>query len=499
MAKKSTDGTSYASGIYYSQYNIRRDFSKGTMRQLSQSVAPATSYNLALNMDSDVITGGLISRLGTAIVGTQRASSSCYGIGNYNRTESSGSKLFAAFPVGGTTTIFDMIDGTKNLTGDTGSLRTRFCSYLDSIVRVNGTDACKAYDNSSWVTTGGAFDVANMPLFHVVIEWKDRIYGALKNSDKLSFSSIANPSTRTISWTDTTSITGAGYMMMSQEDGGGGITALEKVPGYLLIFKQRTMKRWDGSTTYPEDLINQGVPTQECVCRGREIVYFINQKGVWVTNGGYPTRISRPIQDFVDNIADWSSVTSYGDDEHIYFSIGDVIIGLDTFSNVVLKYNIEDATWDVRSYYNSIQAIGQLVDANGKRWVVVGDDNGRTLVLNSGTSDYAPSPKAIPCTVEPHGIDWGILGNIKEVQRLIVYTENVSAGKVLWRSSNRGADYKEFGKITQPVSDLNSPQNSVRGNSIGLKFTWTTGSERTTFSGFEFPQNSVIITQNTEE
>ena len=62
--------------------------------------------------------------------------------------------------------------------------------------------------------------MANMPLFNKIIEWKDRVYGVLPNSDKLSFSSIADPTTRTISWTDATPITGIGYIMMSQEDGG---------------------------------------------------------------------------------------------------------------------------------------------------------------------------------------------------------------------------------------------------------------------------------------
>ncbi|MCX6822319.1 MAG: hypothetical protein NTW30_06100 [Candidatus Aenigmarchaeota archaeon] len=494
MATTKKDNINYAKGERFV------NFSKGTMRQIFFGMAPLGTYKLALNMDSDVEVGSLVSRLGTAIVGVQRqAGASCLGIGNYNRTQSAGSKLFAVFSDGTNNIVKDMIDNTKNLTGDTKNLKTRFCSYLDEIVRVNGTDAAKAYNNTAWITTGGAFDLANMPLFDKVIEWKDRIYGALPNSDKVTFSSIANPSTRTISWTDITPTTGTGYIMMAQEDGGGGITAFEKVPGYLLVFKQRTMKRWDGSTTFPEDLVNQGVPSQECVTRSKEIVYFINQKGIWVTNGGYPVRISRPIQDFVDNIADFTKVSSWGDDEHVYFSLGNVSIGLDTYSNVVLKYNIEDVTWDVRSYYNSIQAMSQYVDSAGKRWVVIGDNDGQTLVLNSGTTDYASAVKTIPWTVEPNYIDWGMLGNIKEVSRMITYTENVSTGKVLWRNTKQGADYKDFGRMTEDVTELNSPNNAVKGNYIGFKFVGTTNSERIKFIGFEFPQQSVLISMNTKE
>lgn len=492
MATKKPQDINYAKGQRFV------NFSKGTMRKLFFGLAPEGTYRLALNMDSDEEVGSLVSRLGTAIVGAQRqASASCLGIGNYIRTQSTVNKLFAVFSNGSNNIVRDMIDGNADLTGDTKNLKTRFCSYLDEIVRVNGTDAAKSYNGTSWLTTGGAFDVANMPLFDKVIEWKDRIYGVLPKSDKLSFSSSANPTTRTISWTDNTAITGIGYIMVSQEDGGGGITALAKCPGYLLIFKQRTMKRWDGSTTYPEDLVNQGVPSQECVCYSKEIIYFINQKGIWVTNGGYPQRISRSVQDLVDNISDFTKVSSWGDDEHVYFSIGNVTIGLDTYNNVVIKYNIEDQTWDIRSYYNSIQAMTQYVDTNGKRWIVIGDDNGQTLVLNSGTTDYASSVKAIPWTVEPNYHDWGVLGNIKEVQRMIVYSENISTGKTLWRNTKQGADYNDFGRINGEVVELNSPKDAVKGNYIGFKFTGTTNSERIKFIGYEFPQNGVIITSNT--
>ena len=476
------------------------NFSQGVMRRLYYGLAPEGTYRLAINMDSDHTVGSLVSRLGTAIVGEQRQSGAdCLGIGDYNRTQSAGNKLFAVFSNGSNNIVRDMIDGTKDLTGDTKDLKTRFTSYLDSIVRVNGTDAAKAYDGTNWVTTAGAFDVANMPLFDKVIEWKDRIYGALPDSDKLSFSSIADPTARTVSWTDTTPVSGIGFIMMSQEDGGGGIQALEKVPGYLLVFKKRTMKRWDGNTTFPEDLINQGVPTQECVCRSKEIVYFINQKGIWATNGGYPVRISRPVQDFIEAISDFDAVSCNGDDEHLKFSIGNITIGNDTYSNVVIKYNIEEQTWDIRSYFNEIKAMEQYVDTSGVRWTVVGDDDGQTLVLDSGNTDYATVPKAIPWTVEPNYIDWGILGNIKKVQRMFVYSQNISTGKVLWRGSRKGEDYKEFGKIDREVVELDNPADTVTGNFIGLKFTGTKDSGRAILEGFEFPDKAVIVVKNTTE
>lgn len=505
----------------YFSPKIFRDFSLGTIRRVNNAIAPLGSFKLALNNDSDHETGSLVSRLGTTILGAQESAGfRCFGIGNYMRTsldasvrldesggtrlaedggsrylELVGKKLFGVFETASDNTIFDMLDGTSDLTGDTSGKKTRFCAFLDSIVRVNGFDAAKAYDNNNWITTGGVFDLANMPLFHVIIEWQDRVWGATPDSDKLYYSSIAASSA--ISWTDATPITGAGFIYLSQEDGGGGITALEKVPGYLIIFKQRAMKRWDGNTTFPEDLIAQGVHSQECVTRSRELCYFINQSGIWVTNGAYPVRISRAVQDFVDAISDWNKVSCIGDDKHVFFSIGNITIGLDTYTNCVLKYNIEDKTFDVRSYYNGIAVMARYTDVTNTSSIIFGDDDGQILKLDDGYTDYATTPKGITWTVEPQEHDWGMRGNIKDIQKMYVYTENVSTGKALCKVNN--GDFNEFGVINKPVVELKNPKFIAKGNTIAYKFTGTTNSGRSKFLGYEFPSDAVIYNQNTDE
>jgi hypothetical protein len=83
-----------------------------------------------------------------------------------------------------------------------------------------------------------------MPLGKVEIEWKDRVYtaGVASAPDILYYSSIADPDARTVAWVSDGTDSGAGDIAIEQEDGGGGVTALEKVPGYLLIFKERTNK-----------------------------------------------------------------------------------------------------------------------------------------------------------------------------------------------------------------------------------------------------------------
>ncbi|MEK7112353.1 MAG: hypothetical protein AAB875_03415, partial [Patescibacteria group bacterium] len=181
-----------------------RDWSRGNIRIVQSSVAPINSSK-NINFDSDKEIGSLVSRLGTNRIGSQAVSSAtCLGLHYFRDTVGSGHKLFGVFSDGVNSDIYDMVAGTKSLEDDTKDLKTRFCTYLDSVVRVNGTNACKAFNGSTWVTTGGAFDLANMPIGTVVMEWKDRVYtaGVSTSPSILFYSSIADPTTRTVYWTD---------------------------------------------------------------------------------------------------------------------------------------------------------------------------------------------------------------------------------------------------------------------------------------------------------
>ena len=474
-----------------------RDWSKGNIRVVQNSIVPKNSAKLALNFNSDEELGSLVSRLGTNIVGTQTvASGTCLGIHYFRDTVGTSHKLFGVFSDGSNNDVYDMITGNSSLTGDTKDLKTRFCTYLDSVVRVNGTDACKAFNGSTWDTTGGAFDVANMPIGTVVIEWKDRVYtaGVSTSPSIIYYSGIADPDTRAVSWT-----VANGQIEVEQEDGGGAITALEKVPGYLLIFKERSMKRWDGSSTYPEDLVNVGVATQEAVCRGRNMVFLANQQGVWATNGGYPQKISKPIQDLWDAIpsANLSSIATYSDDNYVYVYVGDITLGDNSYTNICFKYNIDNQTWDIYSYYNDFTCFTWYISSNSKV-IVGGDKDGQAIQINTGNTDYNAQP--ITWSFESNDIEFGTIstrGLIKELSQMNVFTENCITGDVMIRiNSHRDKDWKPLGSIKGDIQDL---EFKAKGNYFNIKATGTTNSGKVKFLGFEFPAQSINVVSNIKD
>lgn len=470
-----------------------RDFSRGTVRTVQSSICPINSFRLGLNLDSDVEIGSLVSRKGTNIVGSQAvASATCYGMGYFRDTVGSSHKLFGVFSDGANNDIYDMSTGAKSLEDDTKELKTRFCTYLDSIVRVNGTDACKAYNGSAWVTTGGVFDLANMPKGTVVIEWKDRVYtaGVSTSPSILYYSGIADPDARTVSWT-----TGNGQIEIEQEDGGGAITALEKVPGYLLIFKERTLKRWNGSTTFPEDMIDVGAPSQEAVCRGKGAVYIANQEGLWATNGGYPVRISKPIQDLWDAIpaANISSIATHCDGKYVYVYVGDITLGDNSYSNIMFRYSIDSQSFDIFSYYNDFTVFTWYISSNEKV-IVGGDKDGQAIQLNTGNTDYGSTVQPITWSLETQDLEFGDRGRIKEIDSILCFTENIRIGQAMYRAnSNRDKDWKGIGNITDDVVDL---EFKGRGNWFNIKMTGVANTGQVKIIGYQFPTKSVNITEN---
>jgi hypothetical protein len=400
--------------------------------------------------------------------------------------------LFGVFSDGVNNDIYDMSNGSKSLEDDTKELKTRFCTYLDSVVRVNGTDEPKSFNGSSWVTTGGAFDVANMPHGTMVLEWKDRVYtaGVSTSPALLYYSGIADSSTRTVSWT-----VGNGNIEIEQEDGGGAITALEKVPGYLLIFKERSMKRWDGNSTYPDDMINVGVATQEAVCRGRGYVFMANEQGVWTTNGGYPTKISKPIQDLWDNIpkANIASIATYCDENFVYIYVGDITVGDNTFTNICFKYNLDAQSWDVYSYYHDFTCFTWYISSNEKV-IVAGDKNGQAIQLNTGNTDYGSTVHPITYSYESQDIEFGTRGRLKELSEINVFTKNCRTGYLLYRTnSDSEKEWKSGGNITDDVQSL---QLKAEGNWFNFKITGATSTGQVKILGYEFPPMSVIIKEN---
>jgi len=553
---------------------IYRDWSKGTIHDVQSSKADENSAKLGLNLDSDFELGSMISRLGTTLIGSQlEAGKVILGVHNYRDSIGSNSKLFATVNDASDTNadIYDVIAGTKSLEDDTAGEKTRFITYLNSCLRLNGTDAAKYFDGSSWIsaraaactfsvadpgkvndvahglsngelikfstsgtlpaelaintgyyivnktddtfevatTSGGTglaftdtgsadthlwqvwdtFDLSNIPAgSKLSVEFQDRIYVAGRSDfpDQLNVSGIANPVTRTISWTDDFRI-----VPSEQEVGAGSITALNKVPNYVLSHTKRSFKRFDGVSAHPEDMVNEGAPSQEATIVAKGLCFWVNENGAWVSSGASPKNISNTIvQNIITSCSstDLANVAAGTDDEHITFSFPEVTIDGETYENVVLKFNIFFQTWDVRQYPTEQRCYTNYVDSTDAVFTIFGDDDGNVQKLDTGFTDNGTP---ITWALITQDLDYGMRMYVKEIERAGFMTENVSKGEVFWRNTHNKASWKSLVNIKSDFTEKDGAR--MRGNFINLKMTESVSTGRSKILGIEIPSRSITI------
>lgn len=373
---------------------FQRDFSGGMTSNLNSALAPQNTVELAVNVEFDEEIGSATTRLGRFATGDVPIVSGMSVLGLHQHVDhanSSNNVLMAAMNVSGgaTAAIHDVATGDTitGATGLTASAKVRFLTFGGATLAINGADAERSYTSAGWITTGGAFDLGDFPGSNscdLAIEFLDRVYAAGDSSepDRLHFSTVYDGSA--ISWA-------GDYIDIEPEDGGGAITALAKVPGYLLIFKQRSLKRYNGSSTYPESLVQIGAPSQEAVVMGGGLCAFysnsnVGTKGFYITDGGRPVCISngtRPIKKWVDAIAAASeaNVAGWATDNVFAWSVGDLTVDGETYNNVVLRYNYKLNQWNVRTYSSEFKVFANNV-ASGVNYIAGGDDNGTVYNLD---------------------------------------------------------------------------------------------------------------------
>lgn len=399
-----------------------KDFMSGMISDVSETITPENSVALLVNLDADNILGALVSRLGLSQIGAQLVDNKNI-LGLFQHVDGANSAnnlLFAAVNVAGdaTATIKNVLTGADVVTGLTASTKVRFLTYGGETLAINGVDAERAWNGSAWITTGGAFDLGDFPTANkasLVIEFLDRIYvNDADNPSRVHYSGL--PVSSAIVW-------GGEYIDIESEDNGGRITAFAKVPGYVLFFKERSLHRWNFSSAFPESLVQIGTPSQESVVQSGGLVFFYSNsdddaRGFYVTNGGRPQCISqdttRTIKRFIDAIpaANEANIAAWATDRVIAWSVGDLTVDGELYSNVVLRYNRILNQWSMRTYPNEFKVFASYL-VSGVNTRVGGDDDGNIWRIDTPAT-YKDGTSDINFKVRTHDSNFGT-NFIKEI------------------------------------------------------------------------------------
>jgi hypothetical protein len=403
----------------------------------------------SLNLLFDRVLGEAVSREGTNRVGSQvSAGNVCQGLFQHLDSTAANNVLFGGF----NGTIYNIVSGASSLGGLSATARIHFATFLNTTLMLNGA-AAQSFAGS-WVSSGGNLDVGNVPAGgKFPIEFKDRVYCAV--TDRIYYTTApTSPSAGTVSWTGS----GSGSVQVEQEDGGGTIQGLSKVPGYFMIYKQRSLKRWNFDSTFPEDLINVGTQSHESIVRARgKNYFFFGPNGFYETQGGYPKLISRPIQRVIDGIASsfYANVNGWSDNENVFWSIGTVTMNFDrgfteSYTNVVVRYHIDTQQWAPLRYFHTFRALHQYISGNDTL-VIGGDSDGQVLQLNTGNTDY--NGNAITYLLQSPEFDFKARELRKTISEKIYVHSDITSGAELQARLDYG-QWKGIGSLKDIVSEV---------------------------------------------
>lgn len=451
-----------------------RDLSGGMVSNVSSILLPDNACPLSVNFNYDFL-GSAKQRNGTTLLGSTVSSGTCTGLGQFINGAGTINRLIAVF--GNTMWAYDGSNWTN--VGTTAVGKTRFASLGDYIykVGVGGT-------TQSWNGVGGTFSNTNLtgaPNGEVIMAYKQRLYiaGDITYPDRLYFSDILSL-TKTLSWDNSVN-----YLDINPDDS-DNISALAKISNLLLIFKERAMYRWNGSSTDAEIVVDIGTTSQESVAQCKGMVFFFNPQGIFATDGGYPVEISRPVYDWIKNMSAsrYHDVGAFCDDDHYYCSIGNVTKDGRTFNNVWLCYTVSSKNWFVHSFYNDFRVMSKYIKSDNSVTYVGGDTAGAVQTLFSGTTD---NNNPIYWEYETKDIEMGSRANVKALQDIAIFMSSGLGGTVAITSE--GKSYNSVGRISDNVTYLHDV--GQQGRYMRLKVYGSNRFAPVVFDGFE-----LLETQN---
>lgn len=478
-----------------------KEFSSGQINNLNESIAPKNSVALGMNLEFDYEIGAAVSRLGTALLRQINSGKTVLGL-HYDPVND---KFLVAMNASNdaTSVIYDAVSGSSSLAGDTASLKCRFLTYLGSTLRLNGTDAPKAWNGSSWITTGGDFDLANMPTgYKVAIEYLDRVYllvnATAANADEIVYSGVQTGGA--VSWT-----VGNGSVTLEPEEGAGGLTGAGKVPGYILFFKRRSMKRWNFVTANPESMVGIGTCSHESIISVAGICAFFSDSdpdaiGFYITDGSYPTPIShlkaKNIRKWIDAIPTsyYTNISGWGTETHLYWSIGDVTVDGVAYTNVQVKWSIKTGEWAIRSFPSEARVFARYI-ASSVPYLMCGNDNGEIIYLDKpGVYDDSitgASNTAIPWEIllQEEKFNYNQIKTISE--RMILISRNIQVGQAYIVAGNKDGKKEAISApIKGDIAEVALPE-SVEGNYFQFGARGMQKGHRLTIKEFEIPNIDV--------
>lgn len=342
---------------------------------VDEILSPPNTAQFIKNLHCDRI-GALTLRKGLTLVGSQVSSGNAIlGMANYINNARTTLCLLAK-----TNTSVYSYNGsswTEARTGLTASSKARFTNFIDKTYMVNGSQAPQAFNGSTFSSTG----TASLQTGDYIENYRNRVWVAEKSTDKVYYTDVVS--------TSNTITGGTEFLQISPQDG-EQITGLKRSASCLLVFKNNHIYRlFTPNCSDPDPYITRGTYSQESIVEGKDGIYYHHPTGFYqLVMGERQNEISRPIINVIRAIsrAYYDNICGWFDDDHYYWSVGDITLEGVSFTNMVCRYTVSTQIWTLYSYASEIRSACNY-DNGTYLYPVVGDDNGNVLRLNYGNDD----------------------------------------------------------------------------------------------------------------
>ena len=359
---------------------------------------------------------------------------------------------------GGTWTLSK--NDTSVVSPSTNFNRFRFATFLDYVFRVNGVqEVATSIDplTPTWGTTNAPTTITPS----LVAVFQDRVYvgrNGTGSASRVYFSSL--PASGAITW-DTSN----DFFDLNPDDG-DGLTAFENNGNRLLMWKARSMYRWNFGQTEPDRLIGVGTHSQECVKTNFDlgVTFFANEYGAYAYTGGRPKLISRKIQKWFDAIpaTDLNDFAAEVDADHYYLYVSDSLtVDSKTYSNVMFVYTISLDAWTIYSLGTPVRFMAKLIQSSSED-LYFGSSDGRTYAWDSGTTDNETRIAGEILTKD----HMASFPEFTKFQYIDVVNDNAFETTVSYRIDRNG-DFTTSGNLTKRFSTL--PHIGKEGRSIQVR------------------------------
>ena len=273
----------------------------------------------------------------------------------------------------------------------TAGAKARGTDFVDYFFLCNLEDATRSYSGSAWSTST---NVTSAPKAKYIEAYRDRLYllycdvGGTVYPSRMYHSSLP-ASDASISWDVTND-----WDYIETNDGDVG-KALTKNGRYLIIFKEGSMHKFDG--TYGATNLRPiswefGTVSQESVVSDENLTLFYSRKGICAYMGGLPKLVSRPVQPIIDRVnqANLGNICGGIEGDHYYCYVGTLTSALpghdSALSKVMLDYDINQNSWTYWTIPDEPMAFVTYT-SSGSKLLSMGDSNGEIFTMNSGSTD----------------------------------------------------------------------------------------------------------------